>query len=620
MATRRITVSELKCAVADAEWRRKWLEGERPSTQSFTPPGSLPVYGSLFHETVEVFVEWLVGKGAKKAAKLEDRDSLWNEMHDRFAVKRLDRLLQQGRVDSSYHLINAFKSFCQQVAHLRARTPEFRSWNDVYLAKEFPLKDIRIDLGYGSLIISGQLDAVRFHPEHDLEVVDYKLTHGDHMKHDLLQLAIYVKLLSLARPGLIFHGTLEYYEPDLHEVAVSKVDLDGLFEDVVKPVLHEIAGEKLPPSEPREEILMPGKPQKKDAKGSKKDLSEAIRNCFADFKLEVEVLGQQEAPQLVRYRVKPAPGVKVVSLANRADDLKVALSLPQTPLVEPSKGAVVIDIPKEKPDIVYWKNVVSDSEYRKHKSPVSFPVGIGVDNQAILADFADPSTCHCLVAGASGSGKSEFLKCLVASLVLKNTPEKLKLTIIDPKILTFGNLSELPHLAAPVVTDVESALPHLRDAAEKMDKRYHILFREGFENLSDRFKSGRSDIHYHVIVFDEFADLILSDKNTKKEFETVVTRLAAKGRAAGIHLVLATQRPDRNVVTGLIKANLPLKICMRVINATNSSIILDQTGGEKLLGRGDLLCDRGKGIERAQSPYITQEEFRKLGSEAPRVR
>jgi S-DNA-T family DNA segregation ATPase FtsK/SpoIIIE len=160
---------------------------------------------------------------------------------------------------------------------------------------------------------------------------------------------------------------------------------------------------------------------------------------------------------------------------------------------------------------------------------------------------------------------------------------------------------------------VEAALPHLLDAAEEMDKRYQVLFREGFESLSDRFKDGKKDIPYHLIVFDEFADLILSDKKTKKDFEAVVTRLAAKGRAAGIHLVLATQRPDKNVVTGLIKANLPLKVCMRVINATNSSIILDQTGAEKLLGRGDLLCDRGKGIERAQSPYIRQDEFRKLG-------
>jgi DNA segregation ATPase FtsK/SpoIIIE, S-DNA-T family len=613
MATRRMTVSELKCAVADPEWRQKWLAGLRPSTRSFAPPGASPVYGTLFHEIVEAFVAWLVGKGAEKAVNLEDQGSLWSEMHDRFAVKKLNTLFRKGKVESAYHLVNALKNFCRQVAQLRARTPEFHSWGDVYLAKEFPIKDIKIDLGRTSLMLSGQLDAVRFHPGHHLEVVDYKLTHGERMKHDLVQLVLYAKLLSIARPGLFFHGALEYYEPEVREVAVPKEDLEGLFEDVVVPVLHEMFGEGFGPPKAHKTVQGIGKAGAKDGGGQPQDISEKIRKSFAEFKLDVQVLGKQEAPQLVRYKVKPGPGVKVISLANRADDLKVALSLPYAPLVEPSKGAVVIDIPKEKPDTVSWKDVASHPEYVKHKSAVSFPVGVGVDNQIIVADFADPNTCHGLVAGASGSGKSEFLKSMVASLVVKNNPERLRLTIIDPKILTFGNLSELPHLAAPVITEVEEALPPLHEAVEEMDRRYRILFNEGFENLGDRMKSGRRDIPYHVVVFDEFADLILSDKKTRKAFETAVTRLAAKGRAAGIHLVLATQRPDRSVVTGLIKANLPLKVCMRVINATNSTIILDQTGGEKLLGRGDLLCDRGRGVERAQSPYITQEEFRNLG-------
>jgi S-DNA-T family DNA segregation ATPase FtsK/SpoIIIE len=142
-----------------------------------------------------------------------------------------------------------------------------------------------------------------------------------------------------------------------------------------------------------------------------------------------------------------------------------------------------------------------------------------------------------------------------------------------------------------------------------MDMRYRRLNREGFENLSARFLAGKTDIPFYVIVFDEFADLILAGNEEKKEFEKLVARLASKGRAAGIHLVLTTQRPDSKIVTGLIKANLPLKICLRVTSATNSQIISDQNGGESLLGRGDLLCNRGKGIERAQSPYISQEEL-----------
>jgi S-DNA-T family DNA segregation ATPase FtsK/SpoIIIE len=273
---------------------------------------------------------------------------------------------------------------------------------------------------------------------------------------------------------------------------------------------------------------------------------------------------------------------------------------------------VVIDIPKETANVVLWRDITKDPAYTSHDSPVSFPIGIGVDNRIIRADFADSNMCHALVAGASGSGKSEFLKCLVASLIAKNSPDTLKLSLIDPKILTFGGLTDIAHLAEPVITDVKKAIPCLRKAVKEMDRRYRILAKDGHENLTERFRGGKKDIHFYVIIFDEYADLILAGKDEKKEFENLVAKLAAKGRAAGIHLVLATQRPDRTVLTGLIKSNLPLKVCMKVISAVNSNIVLDQTGAEKLLGRGDLLCDRGKGVERAQSPYITQEELRKL--------
>jgi S-DNA-T family DNA segregation ATPase FtsK/SpoIIIE len=282
-------------------------------------------------------------------------------------------------------------------------------------------------------------------------------------------------------------------------------------------------------------------------------------------------------------------------------------------VIEPSQGSVVIDIPKEKPDITYWREVIERPEFSGNSSPVAFPVGVGVEDNLLVADFADPNMCHGLVAGVAGSGKSEFLKSMVASLIRRSKPDELKLSIIDPKILTFGSLPPgFPHLSEPVITDVNAAIPCLEEAVADMSGRYKTMARENVENLSLRFQSGKTDIPYRVIVFDEFSDLILASSESKKEFERLVARIAQMGRAAGIHLMLTTQRPDKNVVTGLIKANLPLKICMRVVNATNSNIVLDQSGGERLLGRGDLLCDRGKGIERAQSPYITQQELRKL--------
>jgi S-DNA-T family DNA segregation ATPase FtsK/SpoIIIE len=611
---RSITVTELTCACLDEQWRRRWLKGGRPSTRSFSPPGELPAYGSLFHRLVDRFVQWLLGS-RRKASSLREPAELWHELYERFAAADLERTSRKGHIDSAYHLSEALKAFCARISALRSRTPSFATWQNLYLANEFLLKDVELKPGSSSLLVSGRLDAVRFHPELGIEVVDYKLTHGSRMKHDLLQLAIYTRLLEVARPGLKFVGTLEYYEPKLHEVTVSRQDLEALFEEMIRPILDEIAG-KSParPARPGDrEAAGPAPAPEGEAGADRRDLSEAIKGCFADFKLEVDVVGRQEAPQLVRYRVKPAPGVKVVSLASRADDLKVALALRAAPVIEPSKGSVVIDIPKESPDTVYWREVVRRGEFTAHKSPVAFPVGVAVDNTLLAADFADPNMCHCLVAGAAGSGKSEFLKSLAASLISRTSPATLRLTIIDPKILTFGGLpADLAHLSEPVVTDISAAIPCLEKAVSDMERRYRTLAQEGFENLSARLSGGRADIPYHVIIFDEFGDLILAGKEEKKEFERLVGRIAQMGRAAGIHLVLTTQRPDRNVVTGLIKANLPLKVCMRVVNSTNSTIVLDQIGGEKLLGRGDLLCDRGRGVERAQSPYVTQEELRAL--------
>jgi S-DNA-T family DNA segregation ATPase FtsK/SpoIIIE len=218
--------------------------------------------------------------------------------------------------------------------------------------------------------------------------------------------------------------------------------------------------------------------------------------------------------------------------------------------------------------------------------------------------------CHLLVAGTSGSGKSEFLKSLVATLIAKHPPGALRLSIIDPKVLTFGALKSSRHLSGPVLTQIDDAITCLEAAVAEMDARYVQLAREGLENLSQR--GARDDMPFRVILFDEFADLVLAGKAEREQFESLVARLAQKGRAAGLHLVLATQRPDSKIVTGLIKSNLPLKVCLRVVNATNSQIVLDQPGAESLLGRGDLLCQRGRGLERAQAPFISQEELRAL--------
>ena len=450
--------------------------------------------------------------------------------------------------------------------------------------------------------VRARVDAIRIHPERHLEVVDYKLSQGHEQKADLVQLAIYAHLLPIWRTGCEFCGTLEYYLPEFSEVHVPRADLADIFAGMVAPVLQEMFA-PAPAVKRSSTASVAGVGPDLDA------LGRATVEAFRGFNLGVEVSSVIEGPQLVRVRLTPAPGVKVSSLANRAEDLQIPLSLAEPPLIKAGKGFVLLDLPRPEPKPCFLKEALVGGLAGALKSTVAFPVGIGVEGDPVVADFADPNTCHAVVAGSTGSGKSEWLKALVASMLLRSTRESVQIALIDPKILTFAGVEGSPYLWRPVATTLADAMAILREAVTEMDTRYQVLARGGFVNLGERFKAGKTDLPFLVLIFDEFADLILAGREDKKEFESLVARIAGKGRTAGIHLVLATQRPDRAVVTGLIKANLPLKVCLKVANAVNAQIALDEPGAESLFGKGDLLCDLGKGLVRAQGLFIPQPEF-----------
>jgi DNA segregation ATPase FtsK/SpoIIIE-like protein len=433
-----------------------------------------------------------------------------------------------------------------------------------------------------------------------------------------VQLAIYAHLLPIWRPGCEFCGTLEYYLPEFHEVAVSQADLRDIFAGMVAPILHEMFATRSRSVSPTEKPAAksaeptPAKAANHGHKRAATDLNAlgiAVVNAFRGFNLAVETDSVIEGPQLVRLRLTPGPGVKVSSLANRAEDLQIPLKLALPPMIKAGKGFVILDLPRPEPKPCFLKEALAGTLGAALKSTVSFPIGIDVEGAPVVADFADPNTCHALVAGSTGSGKSEWLKAMVASMLLRGSPQQVQIALIDPKILTFAGVEGSPYLWRPVATTLAEALGILRDAVEEMDTRYRALAREGFVNLGERIEAGKIDLPFLVLIFDEFADLILSSREDKKEFEALVARIAGKGRAAGIHLVLATQRPDRAVVTGLIKSNLPLKVCLKVANAVNAQIVLDEPGAESLFGKGDLLCDFGKGLVRAQGLFIPQAEF-----------
>src|SRR6266480_3356586 len=554
MAHRRITVSQLKCAVVDPQWRRSWIEGRQPSTLPLCVNGQPKVFGTRFHHETELLANWLVNPAnLAEAAAIATSSGLlhisWRMSLQRFT----DQLIAKGKVEEAAALTDRMRSFCTRLIELRSRTKNFENWQDVFIASEESIKNIHEPVGDRTVEIAAKVDAIRFHPKYHLEVVDYKLSQGNHQKLDLIQLAIYGHLLPFWREGCSFCGTLEYYLPEFMEVNVSPPELADIYDGLVNPVLREMF--------------------------------------------------------ITEPTVSPPPGVRVSSLANRADDLQVALALDEPPLIKPGPGFVIIDLPRADRQTLLLDDALERGVLKASQSPMVFPVGVGIEGQAILSDFCDSNTCHILVAGTSGSGKSEWLKTLIVSLVHRNPLAYLRLALVDPKVLTFSNVAGSPYLWRPVATELGSALSILRDAVSEMDQRYLRLAREGFVSLHQRFAEGQTDVPFLVLIFDEFADLILTGRNEKKEFEELVARLAGKGRAAGIHLVLATQRPDRTVVTGLIKSNLPMKVCLRVANSTNSQIVLGEPGAENLLGKGDLLCDMGKGIARAQSYFIPQADF-----------
>ncbi|MBV9673264.1 MAG: DUF87 domain-containing protein, partial [Verrucomicrobia bacterium] len=404
-----------------------------------------------------------------------------------------------------------------------------------------------------------------------------------------------------------FATKLEYYEPELHIIEQSAEQTRSIFRDVISPVVLRIAE-----SQTNTTVAGTIPPKKLPSSFSNNDeYGHRIVETYTRYGVRVAVVGFQNAPQLVRYHLRLEQGTRFEQVVRQSTNLQIALALENEPVISAGPGFVCFDVQKVRPDPVKWEDVVNHPDLR-NKSPVAIPIGIDVSNKPIIADLADSNTTHVLVAGTSGSGKSEFLKSLIATLVNRNQPGNLILTLIDPKRVTFGASGPSTYLSHPIIFNIEEALQTLITAADDVDRRYDILLQEGLIKLSDRFERGRTDIPYHVLIFDEFADLINAGRKERREFEQVVARVAAKGRAAGVHLVVATQRPDREIVTGQLKANLPLRICFKVTNGVNSKIVLDETGAENLLGRGDLMCVRGKGIERAQGPFISQEDFTRL--------
>ena len=358
--------------------------------------------------------------------------------------------------------------------------------------------------------------------------------------------------------------------------------------------------------------------------------SRLIERKLADFGVDVKVVAAYPGPVITRYEVEPAVGVKGAQIVNLMKDLARALSLVSIRVVEtiPGKTYMGLELPNPKRQIVRLSEIVGSDGYQNMGSRLTMALGKDIAGQPVSADLAKMP--HVLVAGTTGSGKSVAINAMILSLLYKSTPKEVRLIMVDPKMLELSIYEGIPHLLAPVVTDMKQAANALNWCVAEMERRYKLMSKLGVRNLAgfnqkikDADKSGEKipnpfsqtpempepldTLPLIVVVIDELADLMMV---AGKKIEELIARLAQKARAAGIHLILATQRPSVDVITGLIKANIPTRIAFQVSSKIDSRTILDQMGAETLLGQGDMLyLPPGTGYPvRVHGAFVADEE------------
>jgi hypothetical protein len=321
----------------------------------------------------------------------------------------------------------------------------------------------------------------------------------------------------------------------------------------------------------------------------------------------VHSLGADVGPTFVRLKVELRGDADYGKIRKQSENLKVNLALTHEPLITSQAGFVSIDVQRPDRETVSLATLLAKFPPTAVGEPV-VPAGVGVSGNVEWLNLSEPESCHLLVAGTTGSGKSEFLKTVLAALAARLEPAHVRFRLIDPKRVTFNVPTHCPYLGGPVVYDGEEAIPVLEDCVDEMERRYLLLQQRGKDHV--RHLVGPDAVPRWVIVFDEFADLMV-DKSTKKQMEPLLKRLGAKARAAGIHLVLGTQRPEASVVTPILRSNLPGRIGLQVASERESKLFLDEPDAAYLFGKGDLVWKRGGGLIRLQSPFVPKAEFDK---------
>ncbi len=392
------------------------------------------------------------------------------------------------------------------------------------------------------------------------------------------------------------------------ELSENKEILDGLdYGEVQKPKDYE-----LPTTQLLNTLCL------KDTSLDENEIDQKIQDLLSKlrtFKIDGDIIRTYSGPIVTTFEFRPAPNVKVSRILGLSDDLAMTLCAESIRIQAPIKGkdVVGIEIPNSQSQIIYLREILESELFQKSSSPLTLALGKDIVGNPFITDLK--KLPHLLIAGTTGSGKSVGVNAMILSLLYKNPPDQLKLVMIDPKMVEFSIYADIPHLLTPIITDPKKAIGALQSVAKEMERRYSLMSEYKVKTIDSYNEqapnNGVEAFPYLIVVIDELADLMMTGG---KEAEFPIARIAQMGRASGLHLIVATQRPSVDVVTGLIKTNLPSRVSFRVGTKIDSKVILDTDGAQSLLGRGDMLFTPpgSNGLVRLHAPFATEDEIKKI--------
>lgn len=392
------------------------------------------------------------------------------------------------------------------------------------------------------------------------------------------------------------------------ELSENKEMLDGLdYGEVQKPKDYE-----LPTTQLLNALCL------KDTSLDENEIDQKIQDLLSKlrtFKIDGDIIRTYSGPIVTTFEFRPAPNVKVSRILGLSDDLAMTLCAESIRIQAPIKGkdVVGIEIPNSQSQIIYLREILESELFQKSSSPLTLALGKDIVGNPFITDLK--KLPHLLIAGTTGSGKSVGVNAMILSLLYKNPPDQLKLVMIDPKMVEFSIYADIPHLLTPIITDPKKAIGALQSVAKEMERRYSLMSEYKVKTIDSYNEQAENNgveaFPYLIVVIDELADLMMTGG---KEAEFPIARIAQMGRASGLHLIVATQRPSVDVVTGLIKTNLPSRVSFRVGTKIDSKVILDTDGAQSLLGRGDMLFTPpgANGLVRLHAPFATEDEIKKI--------